>query len=186
VPPGVVLEARPRAVGPAASFGNGVELLGGRVERDVVPERHEVFVTTWWRLPGPRSEDTLFFVHLTRTSGRPYRASDDHVPGDWMYPATRWREGDLLEDRVLFQLPVGMPAGRYDVHVGIFDRRTGERARIVASDSSTSDDRVLVGSLTVRHARELLDRLIARTDPSEQRAGGGRRGPAAGRAQGGD
>lgn len=168
-PAGVVYARAPASVrGPRATYANGVELLGGEVERRAVVERHEVFVTTWWRVPGPRPDDLQVFVHVARQAPPRTRTSLDHPPGDWMYPASRWRQGEVVRDRVLVHLPVGLVPGRYDVHVGLFDRRTGERVAIT-SGRAEPDQRVLLGHLDVRPMRHFLDPLIPRTDPREQR-----------------
>lgn len=168
-PPEVVLERPPSSLsGPRATFENGVELLGGHVEREVVVERHEVFVTTWWRLPGPLPDDLLIFVHITAQERPQSRTSLDHPAGDWMYPASRWRRGQVIEDRVLVQLPVGLAPGRYDIHVGLFNRRTGERVDMT-SDDEIDDHRLLLDHVDVRPMRHFIDPLIPRTDPVEQR-----------------
>ena len=164
----VLAEAPGDLPGPRASFDNGVELLGGRVERDVVVERHEVFVTTWWRVPGRRSRDLLIFVHLDRRGQPASRTSLDHPAGDWLYPADRWRPGQVIEDRVLVQLPVGLVPGTYDVRVGMFDRRTGDRVGFGEGEGG-GDRRIDLGHLEVRPMRNALDSLIPRTDPVEQR-----------------
>lgn len=154
--------------GPQATFANGVELLGGEIESSEVVERHEVFVTTWWRVPGPRSPDLLFFVHLERQLPPRTQASLDHPAGDWLYPANRWEAGQEIEDRVLVQIPVGLVPGTYDVQLGMFDRRTGERVPVTEGESS-EDRRVHLGTLEIRPMRHLLDPLIPRTDPAQQR-----------------
>lgn len=162
---GVVLEGLPEGVeGPRATFANGAELLGAEIDREEVPERHEVFVTTWWRVPGPRSDDELAFIHLVRRGPPRTRTSLDHPLGDWLWPASRWERGQIVEDRVLVQLPVSLVPGTYDVHVGMFNRRTGDRIEITGG-AGEEDHRVHLGTLEVRPMRHLLDPLIPRTDP---------------------
>lgn len=165
----VVLERSPgRLPGPRARLEGGLHLLGGLVEQRQVVERHEVFVTTWWRVPGPRSDDIQVFVHLTRMAPPRARTSLDHPMGDWMYPASRWRPADVIEDRVLIQLPLDLVPGEYEVHAGLFDRATGERIG-VTEGPATEDDRLPLGRLEIRPMRHLVDPLIPRTDPAEQR-----------------
>lgn len=168
-PLGVVLDAPPaHRRGPRASFANDVELLGGVVEEEVVVERHEVFVTTWWRLPGRRSDDLQVFVHIESSTNPRMRVSHDHPPGDWMYPASRWSPGQVIEDRVLVQLPPSLQPGEYEVYVGLFDRRTGRRIEL-RSGSRSEEARILLGELRIRSFRHFLDPLIPRTRPAAQR-----------------
>jgi len=69
---------------------------------------------------------------------------------------------------VLVQIPVGLPPGTYDVHVGMFNRRTGARVPITEGVDA-GDHRIFLGALEVRPMRHPLDPLIPRTDPDEQR-----------------
>jgi arabinofuranosyltransferase len=163
----VVLDAPPaKAQQVLARFEGGLELLGHELDEQVL-ERHEAFITTWWRLPGPMPPDLTFFVHVTANGSQ---VPADHVPGDWMYPADRWRAGQILEDRILFQLPPeAMQAGDYRVYIGAYRRSTGERLAIVTG-ASDGGRRVLVGDLHVKPLRPLLHALIPRTDVAAMRA----------------
>jgi hypothetical protein len=156
----VVLDAPPPGLGGArASFEGGLELLGSEMTHETI-ERHEAFITTWWKLPGPMARDTMFFVHVTRSG---FQTPADHVPGDWLYPADRWHAGEILEDRTLFQLPpLLMKPGTYKVYLGAYRRGTGERLKVLAG-ASDGQDRVLLGELTARALRPILDQLIPPT-----------------------
>ncbi|MBI5515723.1 MAG: hypothetical protein HY909_18215 [Deltaproteobacteria bacterium] len=165
VPREVVLERPPADLrGARATLTQGVELLGSEVQAQTI-ERHEAFITTWWRAPGPLPADTTVFIHVDRPD---YRATMDHPPGDWMYPADRWRAGDIVEDRVLFQLPIGMPPGTYNVFIGLYRRATGERLH-VTSGANDGTDRIPLGTLSVRALRPVLDQLIPPTRVEVQR-----------------
>ncbi len=180
----VVLDAPPANIGGArVRFSNGVELLGSEVQRRTL-QRHEVFITTWWRVPGPFSEDTTFFVHINRG---PYQTTMDHVPGDWMYPANRWRAGDIIEDRVLFQVPIEMNPGDYNVHIGVYQRSSGQRFHVTSGPSDGSD-RIPLGSFRVERLLPFVHQLIPPTRVEQMRRhperimqGGPRRGTEGGR-----
>jgi len=166
VPREVVFDEPPANVsGAAATFGDGLELLGTDMETETI-ERHEFFCTTWWRAPGPRSADTHFFLHVESDQAR---ISYDHIPGDWMYPADRWREGDIIENRVLVQVPPGYPAGEYRVLLGIYNPSTGERWPVTGGDD-VGDGRVLLGTVTVNTLLPIVHSTIPRTDLDEMRA----------------
>jgi hypothetical protein len=155
----VVLDAVPEGLGGAkATLEGGLELLGSDVTPRTI-ERHEAFITTWWRLPGPLPRDTYFFVHVV---GHRVQVPADHVPGDWMYPADRWTSGQILEDRTLFQLPpFVMRPGRYDVYVGAYERSTGRRLKVLAGNAG--QDRIFLGSFEARPLLPLIDQLIPPT-----------------------
>lgn len=161
----VVLDAVPEGLeGPTARFSGGLELLGVEVER-IALERGEFFVTTWWRAPGPMDRDLFIFLHLNREG---YQAPYDHVPGDWMYPAERWRQGDVIEDRVLVQIPVNAEPGQYELNLGLWNRRTGERLAIEQGPGD-GQNRIPLGSVEITPMRLFLDHLIPPTRIEEQR-----------------
>lgn len=165
----VVLDAPPpEAQQVVARFDGGLELLGSSLTPEV-RERHEAFVTSWWRLPGPMARDLMFFTHFVRQDARTQLPSE-HVPGDWMYPADRWQPGQILEDRMLFQLPPEtMLAGDYSVYLGVYNRSTGARLHVTAGKSDGAD-RVPLGTLHVAPLMPLVHDLIPRTDVTKMRA----------------
>jgi hypothetical protein len=156
----VVLDAVPPGLGGVrAKLEGGLELLGSETTHQT-HERHEAFVTTWWRLPGPMPPDLYFFVHLTRAGAQ---VPSDHVPGDWMWPADRWKEGQILEDRTLVQLPpFEIVPGTYQVFLGAYRRSTGQRLKIVEGPSD-GEDRVPLGTLEVTRLWPLVHQLIPPT-----------------------
>jgi hypothetical protein len=164
----VVLDAPPSEMGGVkASFEGGLELLGSHVTKEA-PERHEIFVTTWWKLPGPMPKDLYFFVHIVR-SGSGKQDAADHIPGDWMYPADRWKAGEILEDRMLFQIPpFTMRAGTYSVFLGAYRRSTGERLK-VTSGHNDGTDRIPLGTFEVKKLRPLIEQLIPPTHVDRMR-----------------
>lgn len=177
IPREVVLDAPPPNLGGTkAMFERNIELLGSRIDgnldgnfdQPVTRERHEVFINTWWKVPGPMEKDLTFFVHVSKPG---FQAPLDHAPGDWMYPADRWRAGDIIEDRVLFQLPINMRPGKYEVFLGIYRRSTGERLKI---PNGPADGRLLVGSFDVKPLYPVIHQLIPPTVPEKMRKYGDR------------
>lgn len=171
IPREVVLDAPPPNLGGTkAMFERNIELLGSKIEGNVkngeMPttlERHEVFINTWWKVPGPMEKDLTFFVHV---ASKNFQAPLDHIPGDSMYPADRWRAGDIVEDRVLFQLPITMRPGTYEVYLGIYRRSTGERLKI---PNGPADGRLLIGSFQVNRLYPIIHQLIPPTVPEVMR-----------------
>lgn len=166
IPREVVLDEPPKDLkGVHAVFEGDIELLGSEITTETI-ERHEAFITTWWKLPGPMDPDLYFFVHVT--NGK-VQVPGDHIPGDWMYPANRWRKGDILEDRILFQLPpFTMRPGDYKVYIGAYRMSTGERLKVIEGQqeqeqSPETANRVLLGTFNARRLQPILDQLIPPT-----------------------
>jgi hypothetical protein len=162
----VVLDAPPPGLGGVtAKIEGGLELLGSEVTAKT-PEHHEVFVTTWWRLPGPMPKDTYFFIHLVKPGSQ---TPSDHVPGDWMYPADRWQPGEILEDRTLMQLPpFTVRPGTYDVYVGVWRRGTGDRLHVLEGPND-GQNRIKVGTVEVTPLIPIVQQLIPPTRVDQMR-----------------
>lgn len=156
----VVLEALPPNTGGVkATFEGGLELLGSEIE-PTTKERYEAFFTTWWKVPGPMPADTWFFFHVEK-EGR--RVPFDTLPGDFLYPANRWKPGQIIEHRVLFQVPPDLPVGTYKVMMGAYRRSTGERIKLVPNQSHDGEHRLDLGTLTIEPLDLPWDSLIKPT-----------------------
>lgn len=165
LPGEVILERVPDGVaGVKAKFEGGLELLGSELQPET-KERWEAFFTTWWKLTDPMPEDTLIFFHV-EAPGK--RVPFDSVPGDWMYPATRWKAGQTMEHRVLFEVPVDLPTGTYQVYMGVYRRSTGVRLKVVEGPND-GQDRVLLGTFEVNALIVPFDSYVKPTNIAEQR-----------------
>jgi arabinofuranosyltransferase len=165
VPREVVLDAPPaRLAGQQAKLTGGLELLGSETDGEAL-QRHEIFVTTWWRAPGPMAPDLSFRVQIEHSG---YQTTTDHLPGDWMYPADRWRPGDVVEDRVLIQLPVDMEPGEYQVYLDVYRRSTAERLPVLEGRADGAG-RIDLGRLHVKRLLPLVHQLIPPTSVGQQR-----------------
>lgn len=165
VPREVVFDKAPADVhGVKATWDRGVELIGSDLPADVTAKQ-EFYLTLWLDVAGPLEKDWWVFVHLEKPG---YRHPADHVPGDWMWPADRWRKGDVVEDRSLVQLPPFMAPGTYDVWVGMYRRSTWERLKVLKGPKD-GENRVKVGRITVHAQRPFVDQLIRPTRLSEDR-----------------
>lgn len=171
IPGEVVLDAPPEGLaGVRATFEGGLELLGSEIQPSA-KERYEAFFTTWWRVPGPMPRDTWFFFHVERPKAEDhegFRAPFDTLPGDFMYPADRWKPGQIIEHRVLFQVPWNMPIGDYRVMAGVYRRGSGERVKIVDGPDD-GQQRLDLGPFSVTSLNPPWDELIPRTVPEVQR-----------------
>lgn len=159
VPGEVVLDAPPaNMAGVKAAFEGDLQLLGSELE-PTTKQRYEAFFTTWWRVPGPMPADTWFFFHVEK-EGR--RVPFDTLPGDFLYPANRWQPGQILEHRVLFQVPPDLPAGTYTVYMGVYRRSSGQRLNVLGEHDG--EHRVRLGELTIAPLNPPWDSLIKPTD----------------------
>jgi hypothetical protein len=94
----------------------------------------------------------------------------DTLPGDWMWPADRWQPGQIIEHRVLFQVPWDMPVGDYKVFMGVYRRKQPGQPRVpIVEGPKDGQHRLELGPLQITPLRPPWDELIPRCDPDVQR-----------------
>jgi hypothetical protein len=165
VPGEVVLDALPSGVGGVkATYSEGLELLGSELNPAEIIEGREQFVTVWHKVPGPMDANLLITIDVDRPGSSPLTL--DALPGDWMYPADRWQPGEIVESRIPVRFSALKP-GTYDVYFRMRVRH-GENLRVTRG-AHDSEHRLMLGTVTVRARRPLLDRVVPETEPAVQR-----------------
>jgi len=115
-----------------AAFGDALELLG----YDLRPEGDALMVTLHWQALRSMEESYKFFLHLYDAESGALAAQVDVVPRDWTYPTTSWQAGETVSDEL--HLPLSeVPAGRYDLAVGVYDPDTSERLPVRGAEASS-------------------------------------------------
>jgi hypothetical protein len=127
-------------------FGDRLRLLG----YDLAVTGDEARVTLHWQALR-RMEDLKFFVHLEDAESGALATQADVMPQGWMYPTSQWRVGEIVPDEIVLSLE-GVPAGEYELWVGVYQPATGERLPIGA----------IFPALTVREGRLMLPEGVVR------------------------
>ena len=108
------------------SLDNRVTLVQAGVEPASVAAGDVLHLLTIWRPDQPLDRDYKLFVHIADADGRPL-AQWDGLPGMNTQRTSQWPVGEPFRDHTLVRLPDDMPAGSYQVLVGLYDGETGER-----------------------------------------------------------
>jgi 4-amino-4-deoxy-L-arabinose transferase-like glycosyltransferase len=90
-------QSLPRDMEPLASSAGSPELLGVKVEPEVVATGDAVHVTLYWRAEGALPPDVRAVVQLWSAGGR-LLGQSDRVPAGEIYPPDLWRAGDVVRD----------------------------------------------------------------------------------------
>jgi hypothetical protein len=96
-----------------------------------------------WRVTAPVEEPRTIFVHLLTEEGE--------VAAQWDgldVPVEGWREGDVIVQAASFEVPNGLPSGRYWLQTGVYDPRTMERLPVMVEGVSIAD-RILLSPVEV-------------------------------------
>ncbi len=140
--------------GPAGAlsirYGEAIELLGYRLERDQTHPGGRVGLTLYWRADRPVTEDYTVFIHVLDKDASPLGGWDT-VPGAGAYPTTMWTPGRIVAET--YWVPVNRvidapTAGR--VEVGLYRFSTGERLAAVSGPGEKPGDSPLVARVPIR------------------------------------
>lgn len=125
---------------PEAQFANGAQLLGHSIE--VINDR-QWRLRALWQITGTIAGDQAFFVHLL-SSGQMLTAKDGDS-GDGFYPLRAWRAGDVIIDERVLDVPAGTDRVKLLIEIGIYDRATNRRAKVIDAAQAVINDAVLLG-----------------------------------------
>jgi hypothetical protein len=140
-------DVAPEPVG--ALFEGGIELVAAGVLDEPQPGG-SLRMAFDWRIQQPVSDSLVTFVHLIREDVE-LVAQRDAVPGNGLFPVQDWQPGELVRDQFALLLPPSLPAGEYEVRVGIYDSITGMRRSLAEAEGETY---VVVQRLIVRQPSE--------------------------------
>lgn len=127
------------------SWSEGIRLLRVKVPDDV-RAGEAIPMTLTWQAHGPTVRNWKVFVHVLDAQGK-VRAQGDGYPADSGAVTPTWREGEVVVDSHIVDLPPDLPQGSYTARVGFYDESTGERLlRTDGSDSFTLPMPLVVGS----------------------------------------
>ncbi|MCK9461651.1 MAG: CapA family protein [Proteobacteria bacterium] len=159
----------PTAIPARYVFENGLTLLGYELPETVAPD-HGLNITAYWTAAEPILE-SYYFDYQVRCAeppaapgkGEKHRKDtpgakagvvkcgatwkDPHQPGDWMYPTSRWRVGEIVVDRFFVRRPPTSGAGPHDVFVRVY--RGNTPLRVASPLESAGADEIALGRILV-------------------------------------
>ncbi|MCP4426491.1 MAG: hypothetical protein GY803_18515 [Chloroflexi bacterium] len=83
-------------------------------------------VALFWQALQTLDENHVVFVHILDSAGR-LAANHDAVPMNGRYPTVAWQTNGIIPDEHNILLPANLPAGQYQIKVGLYLPETGER-----------------------------------------------------------
>lgn len=127
----------------SANLGGQGQLVGFYAPAaQLRPEASSEVILTWLALRQPAA-DYKVFVHLVDLNGKLW-AQHDGEPGFYFSPTTRWQRGEIVEDRHILTWKGAPPPGRYQLRIGLYDPKTGDRLPVFAADGTVIGDQVLL------------------------------------------
>ncbi|MBN1285310.1 MAG: glycosyltransferase family 39 protein [Anaerolineae bacterium] len=134
-----------------AQFGDAARLLGYEVDKTRAAPGDSVFVTLHWQALRPTAAPLSVFVHLVGLYDIPVGMRATYT-GLGVYPSTLWEPGREFVETYRVEIPAtAYTPDQLRVEVGLFDRATGARQPVAASDIETNaaGDAVALGRIEV-------------------------------------
>ncbi len=143
-----LFEAPPIEYPLAARLGRGVEFLGYDLNNEQNNEHGKqgetVRLTLYWQALAEMETSYTVFVHLLDEAGQ-VQGQRDSIPGNGTLPTTGWLAGEVIID----DYEINVPAGEYDIEIGMYQASTGERLPVYQASGRAAEDRILLEKVTV-------------------------------------
>lgn len=146
------------------NFDNSIELVGFSITPRALTRGTKPILKTYYRVLRKIPKSYRVFLHVDKV-GSSTRIHGDHwilnlVPESedqddciGCYATNHWKKGDVIVDTYTLDVPIGSPAGDYDVWMGLY-LPGGSRLKVVSFDEdkvrNDGSDRVRIGRMTVR------------------------------------
>lgn len=131
-----------------ADFAGGIQLTGSALDQTPLRPGEVVHVSLWWRTLERPSKEYAVFLHLIDSDERIWTQRDSQ-PVDGSRPTSTWEPAEEIVDNHGLILPADIPAGGYQIRVGLYHTATGQRIRALNGEGAEAEDSVLVGSVVV-------------------------------------
>ncbi len=138
----------PKVATPTEAIIGGIaQLVGFEISSSEVRAGGKLSIRLVWKALTPTSTSFRVFIHLAGDDLRP-KAQKDGEPQQWQRPTTGWQSGEYVEDRYEIPLPDEMPAGQYQILVGMYNPVTGQR--LPAAGSGAAGDFIRLSRIEVK------------------------------------
>lgn len=121
-----------------------LSLLGYDLSATALTPGEVLAVTLFWQLHGPAEREYSMFAQLLSANSQVVAQFDAN-----RYPATRWGADQMLMSHFPLGLPPDLPAGTYQLQVGVYHQPTGERLMVMQAGEPVAD-RLLLHPINVR------------------------------------
>lgn len=106
-------------------------------------------LTLRWHAVAAVPQRYKVFVHVSSSRDAPPLAQHDSEPGGGLEPTSTWPAGVAIVDRQGVLLPAELPAGRYELLLGVYDPASGQRLPVKAA-AALPGDRLLLATISIR------------------------------------
>lgn len=153
-----------------ANLGNKISFIGYSISNHTLSPGELYSIKYYWKLIENVSKDYTILVHVIPVSnnsqinkkiiniGHNIFVNMDHEPAKNLYPTSKWKYEEILEERFNYILPDDMPLGTYRLMIGVYDTK-GDPDRLEVLDKELSDEenRINAGILEVVDPSRIME-----------------------------
>lgn len=130
-----------------ANFGEIIQLRGFSFPTRVEKFERDLIVTLLWEAIDAPDSNYTAFVHLVDSAGIQV-SGYDQAPAQGRFPTSRWQPGDRSLSDFPLSIPTELPAGLYEIWVGLYADQEGyARLPVASSLHPVQDQRILLGAI---------------------------------------
>jgi mannosyltransferase len=132
-----------------ARFGDHITLQGYSLPSAALKPGDILQLTLFWQTAAQVDARYKVFVHLYADPSQPPVAQVDGEPGGGLAPTNTWAVGAVVPDNHGVLIPTDLPAGRYQLMIGLYDLFTGDRLPITLNNIPQVD-RLSLETITIQ------------------------------------
>lgn len=131
-----------------AHFGDAIVLDAFALPAADLHAGDPLRLTLRWHAVGAIPQRYKVFVHVSASRDAPPLAQHDSEPGGGLEPTSVWPAGVAIVDRQGVALPAELPAGQYELLLGVYDPAGGQRLPVKAA-AALPGDRLLLATVNI-------------------------------------
>ena len=131
------------------NFNDELQLVGFEYDRLEAGPGDSLTVDLYWEALVDIATDYIVQVRLLDGNSRIW-AEADHRPVEESTPTNTWKEGEIIRDAHVLDIPADTPEGTYIIDIALLNSITGERQNIIAYDGHWIDSHLALAPVRIQ------------------------------------
>lgn len=129
-------------------FEDGMRLTHYELARSTLRRGEPIVLFFDWEAERTIPLDYTVFVHLV-DQGDTMVDGHDSQPRDGTTHTSSWKPGQIVLDWIVFPASADVPAGDYDLEIGLYHAPTMRRLAVLDADGNPVDDKITISPLRI-------------------------------------
>ncbi|MEA3337516.1 MAG: glycosyltransferase family 39 protein [Chloroflexota bacterium] len=126
-----------------ASFDESIDLESVSLSDETLVPGEDLLIDLVWRATGETGRDYTLFAHLVDLQGTQVAGNDQPLT-DSYFPSGLWQAGDRVTHNHRVTLPRLLPAGPYEIRIGLYDPQSGVRLPVQEAEGEQLQNSELI------------------------------------------